>query len=89
MIDTQLIYGSVAAVLAAAGTYAVIDAGVLDLADKAIAKAEAVAVLNEQAHLRAARALFAIEHGRQATSVDELYERGYLERVEVPEALRQ
>jgi len=83
------IYAALSGLVATAGAYAVVDADVLGLADKAMKKAAAVGELNAQGLEHAARTAFFIDHGRMPRADDELYERGYLERVEVPEALKE
>ncbi len=82
------IYLSLAALVSAASTYAAVDAGLLDIANKALAKAEAIQQLNFEQTRKAAEVAFFTEHGRKPT-LEELYSAGYLDRVEVPAALKE
>lgn len=79
----------IALAVSAGTTYAAADAGLFDLAQRALTKAEAVGQLNQQETERAAAVLFEVERGRKPAGKQELIDAGYLAKPEIPATLTE
>jgi hypothetical protein len=79
----------IASVLISGSVLTVQETQVLELADKALLKTEAIQKLTDSQHLQAATQMFLLAEGRLPTSEQELYEKHYLEPKDVPQELTQ